>query len=91
MIKKMYSIADQKSNIFLPPFVSHNDEDAKRQVLTMMLKQENMMSMYPEDYALSYLGEYDDVNGTISPNAQPVPMVNLKALHDAYKENTKNG
>jgi len=91
MIKSLYSIADQKSNIYLPPFLAHNDADAQRQLLTMMQKEQNMLSMYPEDYSLTKIGTFDDGVGLIDPLPIPQIVVNLKALIDTFKESKNDG
>lgn len=91
MIKSLYSIADKKSNIYLPPFLAHNDADAQRQILTMLQKEQNMLSMYPDDYTLTKIGSFDDSKGLIEATSVPTIIVNLDALLTSLKEKQNDG
>lgn len=65
-MKKVYSIKDTKG-AFSEPFVSINDATASRDVRTLVNVQKgSQYALYPEDFELWYIGEFDEVTGLIS-------------------------
>ena len=84
---KLYTIADQKANIFMPPMTAFNHADAQHKLLTSIIKDpQSQIAMYPEDYALCCIGEYDDSTGTIDALATPESLTNVNQLVEAHKE-----
>ena len=72
---KMYAIRDNKTEVFNNPFISHTDMSAMRTVYGAM--DQNLLSTYPEDFSLWYLGEFDDVTGAITPEVPPKIVITL--------------
>lgn len=66
-MKKLYSIYDFKAEFYAPPFVAANREDAARQVaMALMASPTIPPAMYPEDFFLMELAEWNEVDGEIS-------------------------
>ena len=78
---KIYSIKDTKG-AFEAPFLAQNDQLAARNVKTYINSQKGIAeSLYPEDFELWYIGEFDELTGII--NAAELNCVcRLVALKD---------
>lgn len=64
---KMYSIRDQKAEIWNVPFYKKTHGEAERDFHQAVLDEKSMLNKYPEDYDLYFVGTYDDQTGvTIS-------------------------
>jgi len=76
MILRVYGIRDLKAGAFAPPFFMARDEMAARAFSDAIQDPQHPMSRHPEDYHLFYLGEYDDVAGSLTSAANgPVFLV----------------
>ena len=64
MVSRFYTLYDIKTEMFLPPFTAHNDNDAMRQ-MSMLLKKPTIYQQYPEDYNLYSIGSFDDSKGLV--------------------------
>jgi len=71
MIQKMYSVRDAKSEIFHPPFFQKTHGEAERTFHKLCNDEKSSMFIYPEDYDLYYVGEYDDNTGKLAPLDTP--------------------
>lgn len=60
---KVFSIRDAKGEIFHPPFYKKTHGEAERDFTTLVGDQNGMVSKYPEDFDLWYLGTFDDQTG----------------------------
>ena len=84
MEKQIYSILDDKSQLFSPPFIANNDAIAIRMVMDILRNPDNNLSRYPDDHKLTKLGAWDEVNGEIYPfDGQPQivdPVSKIKQL-----------
>lgn len=71
MKQNVYTIKDAKSGTYSNPFISINDETAKRSFAQASADPNTTISQYPEDYALFKIATWDDEAGTysISENA----------------------
>ena len=66
---KLYSIKDTKGG-FSAPFLAQNDALAARNVKTVINSQKGSPeNLYPEDFELWYIGEFDEITGIIQPAA----------------------
>lgn len=65
----IYSIKDCKSGRFITPFAHQNDNTAKRELkLGINSKDKKVIyAAYPEDFQLFRLGQFDEVQGKITP------------------------
>jgi len=65
---QIYSVLDTKAAAFAPPFFLHRDEVAIRAFRDAVLDPKHPMSAHPGDYHLYNIGQFDDVDGRVSPN-----------------------
>jgi hypothetical protein len=63
---KMYSIQDQKAQLFHPPYFTQTYGEAERIFTTIVNDPNNQISQYPEDFNLYHLGTYNDETGKMS-------------------------
>lgn len=59
MIYNLYSVFDSKANKYNAPFLSPNDEVAKRN-FSGMLNHDVMMKDFKADFKLYQIGKFDD-------------------------------
>lgn len=83
-MKKIFVIKDEKSGTHYDPFTMGNTIDAQRTFMQAMKNEKSMISQYPEDFNLYFLGEYDEEIGLISPTA-PVMVLTGKEAKEASK------
>lgn len=83
MILKVYSIRDQKGEIFNTPFFKKTHGEAERDFRSLVGDEKSFVNKYPEDFDLYYLGQYDDNTGKFDPIDTPQHIV--KAVQ--FKEN----
>lgn len=78
---KLYSIKDTKG-AFEAPFLANNDALAARNVKTFINSQKGIPeSLYPEDFELWFIGQFDEVTGIIYPSELSC-VCRLAALKD---------
>jgi len=58
---------DAKTNVFGLPFTQHNEAMAMRSFQRAAIDPNSDVSLFPDDFALFQLGEYDDDTGVITP------------------------
>lgn len=64
MTYKVFSIRDQKAEIFNPPFFQATHGEAERNFRAAVLDPKTQFHQFPEDFDLYFLGEYDTDKGT---------------------------
>lgn len=75
---KIYSVFDEKAQVFNTPFTCGNQAVAVRSFTDICLNGANMVSKYPEDFKLYHVGNFDVVKGTIT--ALDVPEFVVSAM-----------
>lgn len=65
---KMYAIYDSKINEYLTPFFAPGDKHALR-ILSGSLVGDSQLLLYPSDYSLWCLGDFDTEEGLLSQGA----------------------
>lgn len=79
---KLYSVKDVKG-AFAAPFLALNDYIAARNIKSFITTQKgNEWALYPEDFELWYIGEFDELTGIIKPSTMSC-VCRLVALKDA--------
>jgi len=77
---KIFSLYDEKAQVFnTPQYLAHKGE-AIRMLQTTLGAKESMMSKYPEDFNLYCLGTYDDSTGKIISNDIPELVIRATEL-----------
>lgn len=66
MIYKMFTVYDSKVGAFLMPFFMRSTPEAIRGWIDVVNDPSTKFNKYPEDYTLFEIGEYDEVNGTVT-------------------------
>lgn len=81
MVLKAYSIRDSKGEVYHNPFYKHTHGEAERDFTTAVndSNPNNNFAMYPEDFDLYYLGDYDNITGKFE--ALPSPQHIVKAVN----------
>jgi len=59
----LYSIRDEKSELFIGPFFVRHEIDAVRRCLSALQDEKSNLNQYPEDYSLYFLGEISETTG----------------------------
>lgn len=75
MTFKMYSIRDTKTETYQPPWCKSTHGEAEREFRTVCNDKNSRLNMYPEDFDLYYLGEYDDVSGKMKCEDSPQHII----------------
>lgn len=67
MKNRMYTIKD-RLGVFKYPFAHHNDDCAIRDFVTLCRdnSKQTIISQYPEDFTLYYIGDFDDESAEIN-------------------------
>lgn len=60
---RLYSIYDNKAEQFSPPQVYHNDMLALRAFERIVNDDKMLISSYPEDFSIYYVGDIGDSDG----------------------------
>lgn len=80
---QLYSVKDIRAGHFLPPFVSTNHATAQRSFETAVREEGHDFHRYATDYALYYVGVFDNEAGELSsgPNfAGPEHLIDASAI-----------
>jgi hypothetical protein len=62
MYQELFTIKDQKAEVFFPPFVCANEQVAQRIFGNAIQDPAHQFGKNPEDYVLFKVGSYDDVD-----------------------------
>lgn len=68
----IFAIYDTKSKDFHTPFFQNTPQNAIRAFKTEVNRQDagNMLYLYPDEYELHYLGEFDQITGELRPASE---------------------
>ena len=77
---KLYSLYDQKAEVFLTPVFFRAHGEAMRQVESESLKGDSMIGMHPEDFVLYYLGEFSIDTGEFQAESPPIVLTRVSDL-----------
>lgn len=69
MIISLFSVLDTKTGIYSHPFYEVTRGSAIRAFTDTVKTKDHPFNRHPEDYALVYLGEFDDNNAAIVSGA----------------------
>lgn len=76
---KIYSIRDHKAECFHRPFITMNEQEALRNLYQVAMDKDTLFAHYPQDFALYYLGEFDEKDGKLNPE-NPVHVTDILNL-----------
>lgn len=69
---QVFSIFDKKALVYNTPFFAVNDRVAVRSLCDLCSDSRSFVSKHPEDYALYFLGSFDDSTGVVAPTTPSV-------------------
>lgn len=77
MILSIFSVRDSAVEAFMQPFFSPTRGAAIRSLTEVINDPKHEFHKNAKDYALYYLGTFDDANGVITPpeGVVPVPII----------------
>lgn len=70
----MYSIYDEKANVFNTPFFAVSDGVAVRQFTDLVADNRSVVCAHPEDFSLYRCACFDDVSALVTPEL-PVHLI----------------
>lgn len=74
MIRMLFTVFDSKAERFLEPFAANTVEEAIRQFRYLVNKPDHQFNLFPEDYTLFKIGEFDQESGECSGLRAPVSL-----------------
>lgn len=74
MQKNLYSVRDEKTVAFFPPFLASNHGEALRTFSDLCKNVDTLMARYPGDFALYHLATFDDQSGSVVGLSLPVQI-----------------
>lgn len=84
MLLKIYSIRDSKSETFNIPFYKSTHGEAERDFRSLVNDGKSTVNQYPEDFDLYYMGEYNNLDGKLTPVDTPQHII--KAVQVVNKQ-----
>ena len=73
MKRRMYCLFDKATRTHMNPVVFVNDGEAVRWLTTVVNhKDESNPKLYPHQFVLRFLGEFDDISGKFESNVEDV-------------------
>lgn len=75
MIKKMFTIYDEKSEAFLQPFFMDTIGQAERAMLDCLSDPNHQFARHPSDYTLLLLGHFDDSSAEFTPDRKTMGIL----------------
>lgn len=80
MLTKVYSIRDQKAQVFNSPWFAKTHGEAERNFRSLVNDEKSMVHQYPLDFDLYYLGDYDTDSGKLMPLDAPQHIMQAISL-----------
>lgn len=84
MLLKIFSVRDQKTEIYNQPFYQKTHGEAERSFRQLVNDPKSTINAHPQDFDLYYLGDYDDNSGKMAPCDTPQHVI--KAVDCITKE-----
>ena len=80
MVTRLYSIKDNKVGSFGTVHACNNKVDVIRELEQVVNEPTNKIGMYPEDFDLYMIAEFDMETGKITPTTNPEFVTNCYSL-----------
>lgn len=80
MKQKVFAIRDSKAEVYLQPFFRKTHGEAERDFRQLVKDEKSLVSKYPEDYDLYFIGSYDDELGAIEKLETPQHVIKAIAI-----------
>lgn len=72
---QMFSVLDKKAAAFVRPFFAPTSAVAVRSFGAALRGGDEVMKDHPEDFVLYHVGEFDQLNGSVTPKELPEQVV----------------
>lgn len=79
MILQCFAVYDRKAGAYITPWFAPNHGMALRSFATVLRDETHAFRLFPEDYSLFYLGDFDDSNGMFD-GGEPVCIARAHEL-----------
>jgi len=90
MLLKVYSIRDSKGEKYNQPFYQNTHGEAERNFSRICVDPESLISKYPDDFDLYYIGDWDDQKGVLISLDTPQHIVKaVQCMRSARKQARK--
>lgn len=76
---QIYLVHDIKANTFGAPMFFSNNVEALRSLEQATQDDKTQLNKYPADYELLHIGEYKEIDGTITTH-QPITLANCASF-----------
>lgn len=87
---KIYSVRDSKAEVFNTPFFLNTHGEAERAFNNLVTDPKSMISKYPDDYDLYYVGEFNNDNGKLTLLDTPQHITKAAMLKSREHRLTKD-
>lgn len=77
---KIYAVYDKKAMVYAPPFFVNTAIEAVRAFGELVSDGRSTVAKYPSDFALYWLGDFDDCSGSFIPVPNGVPNLVHEAM-----------
>lgn len=90
LMKEIYAIKDETALIFNMPAFVGSVVEVVRSVLVLLKSKENLISQFPSEYKVYFLGRYDEGTGifTLPVSGKPEMAFTVESL---LRKDVKNG
>lgn len=83
MLQRCFSIYDQKTYYYQPPFFSPTRGSGVRLFQNLVNDQTSLASKFPADFQLMLIGTFDDTNGVFTPQLPEMVCTALECKEPA--------
>lgn len=80
MIQQIYTVYDAKALVHSQPFLAPNNNLAIRNFHATKSQPGTHINLFPSDFGLYHLGEFDDINGTFNMLEKPAFIMSASEL-----------
>lgn len=88
---KIFSLFDKKSAHFGKPIIAPHHAPLIREFSEAVNDDKSTFSKFPSDFDLYEIGDFDHITGQITPQTNPIHIINLTTLKEIKQESIKNG
>lgn len=87
-VQNLYSVMDNKQNMFGPLMCFKNDDTATRSFQEMLISSEDnsLLTLYPTDFTLFNLGLFNKETGLVTSSVPRVVITGYEAITRAINE-----
>lgn len=76
----VFSILDKKSKVYFQPYFLSNEAIAVREFSKLVNNTDGNIKLFPEDFELYKIGEFDMSEGRLYPSEYPQPICTALTL-----------